>query len=145
MFIGELKFEPVPGEVGEFELLSTWTWVDEEFGRVDIPPGFITDFASTPQLMRMFKVFDPLSSGSIFGALPHDWLYCLQDRDRSVCDDILRKALIDSGMQPYAARMYWMGVRMGGWVPWRKRLKKGGGPQPEDFANPEVYEKWKNK
>lgn len=142
MFIGELKFGPLKGVPGEFVLLDSWTWVHSDFGRIEIPAGFITDFASTPQVLRAFPLFDP-TRGSLFGALPHDWLYCIQDRSRAECDEVLRAALIDGGMGRIAAWIYWASVRAGGWVPWNRRLKKGGGARVDDFEDAESYVKWK--
>jgi hypothetical protein len=143
VFVGELKFEPIKEAPGEFVLLGPWIWVHPTHGEVCIPPGFITDFASTPQLLRALRIFDPVRSGSIFAALPHDWLYCTQLRPREECDEILRVALIESGMSSVAARTYWMGVRMGGWLPWKRRLERGGGVQPDDFANGRTYAEYK--
>lgn len=64
--------------------------------------------------------------------------------DRSQCDEIFRQAILDIGGDPYTkdlaphryskaqARMFWSGVRAGGWYYWNKR--KNGIDLEYDFA-----------
>lgn len=63
---------------------------------------------------------------------------------RSQCDEIFRMAILDTGKdkftkrsvdEPYSetsARLFWLGVRAGGWMYWNKRRN---GLNSEDFAN----------
>src|SRR5256885_1980911 len=113
-------------------VLSKIVWTHPDFGTITIPHGFITDLASTPQILHSLPWFDPSGEGR-WGALPHDYLYTshrLQWRDvadgevwghaetRLWCDRVLRQALIDGGMSPWLAQAYFLGVRLGGWLPW---------------------------
>ena len=67
----------------------------------------------------------------------HDWLYYMgcsnpflpkiinSDWQARLWDDNwFRDAMIDFG-HPYRARVYWLGLRIGGWYGWRKHRKAG--------------------
>jgi len=67
----------------------------------------------------------------------HDWLYYMgtanpflpkiintQWQARLWADNFFKMALIDFG-HPYRARIYWIGLRAGGWYGWRKHRKAG--------------------
>lgn len=47
----------------------------------------------------------------------HDRLYTAQVLSRWTIDNILRQCIAESG-HPTRAWIYWIGVRLGGWVPW---------------------------
>ena len=67
----------------------------------------------------------------------HDWLYYMGTSNpflpkainssyaaRSWADAWFRDAMIDFG-HPWRARIYWLGLRAGGWWGWRKHRKAG--------------------
>jgi hypothetical protein len=83
-----------------------------------VPQGFRTDFASVPGLFRGLLDSDNLVSPA---ALIHDWLYSSQLVDRSTADAVFRSALLANGLPAWKARVYWLGVRAGGWTKWGKR------------------------
>lgn len=83
-----------------------------------VPAGFLTDFASVPGLFR--GVLDDGNQVAP-GALVHDWLYTCQLLPRNQADEVFRLALIANGVPSWKARVYWLGVRAGGWVQWGKR------------------------
>ena len=57
-------------------------------------------------------------------AILHDQLYCSLGLDgqlsRADCDAVFRRALLAAGVPAYKAWLYWLGVRAGGWVGWRR-------------------------
>lgn len=124
---------------GELVMMAAWWYEHPELGRFPVMKGFVTDLASTPQFLRIFPFFDPLRSGTYWGALPHDALYCAQLIPRHVCDRILRDALMAAGVSNGIAWAYWAGVRLGGWWPWLKRKMKGGGVSLDDFVDQDSY------
>ncbi len=83
-----------------------------------VPQGFKTDFASVPGILRGLLDSDNVVAP---GALVHDWLYSSALVDRSRADDVFRAALLANGLSPWRARLYWLGVRAGGWIQWGKR------------------------
>ena len=67
----------------------------------------------------------------------HDWLYYMGASNpflpriitgnyaaRLWADNFFRSAMIDFG-HPWRARIYWLGLRVGGWWGWRKHRKAG--------------------
>jgi len=102
-------------EPGRFRLLEPLTWRHAELpGEVYIvPAGTETDLASIPVGLR--NVFSRLGR-SRKPAVVHDHMYENRWESRAICDTMFRLALIDSGMGKWKARMYWLGVRMGGWT-----------------------------
>lgn len=123
-------------------------WSNPKFDVITVPKGFVTDLASTPQIMHAIPWFDPAREGRA-GAIVHDFLYCSHRhswtdsadhvyehaQSRLWCDSVLRTALIDCGVSPSVAYAYFAGVRMGGWVYWGQR---GDGLNQDDFV-PEKY------
>lgn len=106
-----------------------------------IPKGWVTDLASIPRMFQNVMDVDGLSRCP---AILHDWLYNAQFTTREFADEQLRRALILYGESAAAARVYWLGVRAGGWLPWNRRMRHGGGLQVSDFASPSDYSAWRN-
>ena len=80
-----------------------------------VPPGFVTDLASTPRIFwSLLPPFGPHSRAAVV----HDWLYQVQTTTRLEADRIFLTALREDGV-PYARLLYWA-VRLGGWLPWRR-------------------------
>ena len=96
---------------------------------VQIPVGFVTDFASVPRLL--WSIFPP-TGGYGKAAVIHDWLYqrrivtcAISDGivprlvDRGEADAILNEAMGVLGVGRLTRWMIRCGVRVGGWVAWR--------------------------
>lgn len=130
MFKTELDLRTT--EPGLARLLAPLVWDDREtggrFGLVEVPAGTITDLGSTPQLLRRFKAFDSWHTGRK-AAVVHDALYNKgkwpdgRPVDRATADEFLRTAMIAEGHSAALARSWWVGVRSGGWLPWRAYRK----------------------
>lgn len=142
MFSGIPQFEPCPGRKGHFVVTQPWWYMHPAFGKTELPAGFVTDFASTPQILHAIPLFDPLEEG-IYGSLPHDFEYTLQRRPRADCDEILLAALIESGMSSPLAMTYYLGVRSGGWLPWGRQARAGG-ISPADFIDRASFRAWRS-
>jgi hypothetical protein len=83
-------------------------------GRISIPAGFDTDFASVPRVPIIFWLTGDTSRKA---AVVHDWLYRTQTVSRHVADAVLFEA---SDNEPLWRRVVmWAGVRAFGWVAWR--------------------------
>ena len=90
-------------------------------GRIVIPAGFITDFASVPRVPIAFMAWGDRVHRE---AVVHDFLYrrdCPVDVPREVADRVFLEAM-ECRNKPFYVRypMYW-GVRMGGASSWKKR------------------------
>lgn len=104
--------------VDEWELLEEVEW-----DGIIVPAGFITDFASIPRPVK--ALINPV--GRIrAGALVHDYLYHvrgeLPDRKltRRECDQIFLTIMKYSDMPFIKRHLAYRGVRLGGWLFWRK-------------------------
>jgi Protein of unknown function (DUF1353) len=115
------------------------TWWSRDL-EVRLPAGFVTDLASIPHLLRNLM---NVTGRSRDGAILHDALYTCQELPRSRADEALRLALIESGMSSAGARLYWLGVKIGGWWPWHRRVRRGGGVQADDFGTSADYQGFK--
>jgi hypothetical protein len=97
-----------------------------------VPAGFITDFASVPRIPFAYLLTGNKAQAP---AVVHDWLYSTQKFTRDVADDILHEAILASGYSRFTAWIMWAGVRMGGWVAWKKPNLK----QPPHIRLPEIF------
>lgn len=126
MFITRLRTEDVPPNL--WRLIDVLVWRDSVYGEIEIPVGTITDLGSTPQFLRRFKTFDP-TGPSRRAAVVHDYLYAKgrwpdgRPVARAEADEFLRVALVADGVSSVTARTWWLGVRAGGWAPWREYRK----------------------
>ena len=84
---------------------------------VQVPVGFITDFASIPWI---FSTFLPYWGKYGKAAVIHDYLYFRQDTTRKEADDIFYEAMLVGGTKPWKARIMYLAVRLFAWVAWKK-------------------------
>jgi len=108
----------------------------DQLGLITVQPGAFTDGASIPRPLWSL-IGSPMQDHRVFRAAAiHDQLYKslgylhaphiaggYYSLTRSACDAIFRRALIEAGIPRYKARLYWAGVRTGGWVGWRRYAK----------------------
>jgi len=101
---------------------------------VMIPEGFMTDFASIPQVL--WNIWPP--TGGMYGkaALVHDYLYrtaqvldvktnTKQNITRSFADSVFLQAMKELNIPWYTRYSLYSGVRFGGWQTWNNwRSKK---------------------
>jgi hypothetical protein len=128
-FTGPLRIDYIDGT--QWRIVEGFTYrVGDPNGEmfVQIPLGFVTDFASFP-LGVLFK-----SPGGKWDkpAVIHDllyqrgWIERSRHRvslDRKDCDDIFKEAMQVAGVNWFARQMIYAGVRVGGWKPWDRYRK----------------------
>jgi hypothetical protein len=87
----------------------------------EVPVGYCTDFASVPRIPFIFARYGGKAS---IPALWHDWCYdCGKDQfSRKQADDMFYELMVQFNDPPRWSQRYamWLGVRLGGWVGWRK-------------------------
>jgi len=105
---------------GEWVLCNDLKFLTPGGTTVTVPRGFITDLASIPRLVQLLPGFD-VNGASRKPAVLHDYLYCVQLYTRSICDELFYHALLAEGVQPLTARLFYRGVRIGGWMYYDKR------------------------
>jgi hypothetical protein len=97
----------------------------QTYNRVEVPPGFVTDFASVP---RAFWSFLPPDGEYAYAAILHDYLYWTQNRPREEADDILKFAMEDLRVGSITTGAIYSAVRIGGSGAWdsNKQAKAAG-------------------
>jgi hypothetical protein len=88
---------------------------DQGLPTVNVPIGFVTDFASVP---RAFWSVLPPDGEYTYAAILHDYLYWNQATDRATADNVLKAAMEDFGVSKTDAFFVYNGVRLGGQGPW---------------------------
>lgn len=97
-------------------------------GLVTVPAGFDTDFASVPRVPVVFWLTGDTAKEA---AVVHDWLYRTQKVTRKMADQVLAEAAT-CGIPPEPRWRRWLlyaGVRLCGWVAWRRNRKSGLWPK----------------
>src|SRR5690606_25480873 len=117
MFKGPLILEAVRDRPGWWRLVEDLVWDDGERS-FTVPAGFLTDLASIP---RAFRWLLHQNGRSRFPAVLHDYLYRTNAVSRAEADSIFYRALKSEGVSPVGRFLYWAGVRLGGWLPYRQR------------------------
>lgn len=95
-------------------------------GVVTVPAGFVTDLASIP---RIIQNLIPKEGRYNRPAVVHDFLYRLgayrgAPIPRKTADQVLLEAMYAAGVDADRADVIYAGVRLGGWLPWR-RYRRG--------------------
>ena len=104
---------------GEWILDSPFEYFSEIIGgKITVPKGFTTDFASVPRLPVVFLLY---ANRGRKAAVVHDYLYRTGKATRSICDAVFREALIADGESAGFAWSMWAGVRIGGAMKYRGR------------------------
>jgi hypothetical protein len=117
-----------PDKRGTRSLLSPLVYSSDLLGRlVIVPAGFVTDFASVPRIPVAFLLAGDAAHEA---AVVHDWLYSTHEVDRATSDAVFREACL-IGEPAWRAWLMWLGVRVGGMVPY---LAKGQ-RQPAHIAD----------
>lgn len=80
-------------------------------GKIEVPAGFTTDFASVPRLPLIYALYGDRNRKA---ATLHDYLYRNKTHPRSICDAVFREAMRADGESWPVAFAMWLGVRVGG-------------------------------
>ena len=82
---------------------------------VEVPAGYLTDFASVPRLPLAYLLYG--GKGKRPGAL-HDLLYHSRAVPRELADKVLREAMLACGYSAATAWVFYQAVRVGGQKRW---------------------------
>lgn len=110
-----LQVEKMPN--GRWRVLSPLIYLSRYAGRIAVPRGFDTDFASVPRLPLMFWL---LGDRGHMAATLHDYLYRTGRVTRATADAVFWEALeLEANRVERFA--FWAGVRLGGWASYHER------------------------
>ncbi len=140
-FLSPLLTQKSSSEPGDFILYHNFKAEFEADGTkylMTVPKGFITDFASVPKLVQLLPGFGQ-TGASANAAVVHDFCYCCRgdlmltfaefprlaslELTRAQCDKLLYLGLRASGYSRVVAGLYYLGVRIGGWLYWYRRRR----------------------
>lgn len=94
-----------------WRLLSPFSYLDPDYGCINVPAGFVTDFASVPRWPLTFLMLGQY--GHAAGVL-HDYLYMYGHLSRKEADRVFMNALRSTGHSRWRTWLMWLGVRVGG-------------------------------
>jgi hypothetical protein len=97
----------------------------KSLSQVDVPAGFITDFASVP---RIFWSVLPRDGKYLYPAIVHDYMYWTQSGERETADETLREGMEEFKVDFVSTNAVYWGVRAAGWLSWaaNAKLRKSG-------------------
>lgn len=100
----------------KYVILEDLVLVDDEFGEIVVPKGFVTDYASVSVLQNLIlaPIFVLVADYGDKAATVHDYLYTQAKLSRKECDQVLYRALLAEGLEKWRATLFWLGVRVGG-------------------------------
>lgn len=107
-----------------YQLIEPWSFFSMATNVV-VPKGFIADGASVPRALWPFMPPDGTHRAA---ALAHDWLYANKGYlekpnllwERYEADDVFLELMLKALIKPWRANIAFRGVRLGGWLPWRR-------------------------
>ncbi len=88
---------------------------------VDIPKGFVTDFASIPRWVPKWILSK--WGAHMPAAAAHDRLYNTGELPRNVADGVFRVIMRRQHVAPWKIRVMYRAVRAAGWAAWRGHRK----------------------
>ncbi len=95
-----------------WEVLSPLVYESDIAGRIEVPAGLVTDFASVPRIPLVYWLFGDRAH---MAAVVHDYLYQTHVHARDVADAVFYEAMAASGIGVIGRWAMWAGVRVGGW------------------------------
>ena len=111
-FLTKLQTEHVKGN--DWKVINSLVYVTEKSKkRIEVPVGFVTDYASIPKLL--LGVFGRPSGKMAEPATLHDYLYRTKtDFSRKEADEVFFEALRGKGVSWFKAYTLYAGVRVAG-------------------------------
>jgi hypothetical protein len=85
---------------------------------VIVPRGFVTDFASIPQVVQVLRGVRPTTERYGVAAVVHDYLYWRQDCSREQSDRIMAIAMKEAGVSLLERTLIYEAVRQFGQTAW---------------------------
>lgn len=103
-------------ESGKWELQRPLKWINRDGLVIEVPKGFVTDYASVPRLPLVFSIFGNTAHAE---AVLHDYLYSIK-WDREDADKMFYEAMLSQGVSKWKAYVMYLAVRSFGWLSYPK-------------------------
>lgn len=117
LFIGKPAFYLFV-DMDYFGLLAPVKWIPDSYRNIgiQIPTGFVTDFASVPRIL--WSLFPPIGRYG-YAALFHDYVYWQQEITRKSADLVFNDTMKELGVPTWKRTMLFLAVRLFGRSAWR--------------------------
>lgn len=102
---------------GYYILIDALVFQSELMGRVEVPAGFHTDFATVPRIPFIFDLFG--GRGDKAAAL-HDHLYRHEGEPRKFADYVFLEAMLADGQAPWRSYAMYAALRVFGGLYYRR-------------------------
>ncbi len=120
---------------GRWVTLAPLTFRSVRVGTITVPAEFVTDLASVPRLPLVYLAAGGRANGP---AVVHDWLYQHPLwEDRKLADQVFLEAMachqpeLGHVAEPlWTRRLMYRGVRLGGWIAWRRHRRRADALNP---------------
>ena len=119
-FLTPLIVQPIRG-TKQRRLISPLIYEDKVLGRIVAPNGFVSDYASIPELVPKW-ILDQDDPEIRDISVTHDFLYsneCLLDITRYQADNVLYRGMRELGANWLVAKIAFRSVRIAGGSHWR--------------------------
>lgn len=101
-------------------LRQALTWEAKSGYTVDVPQGFVTDFASVPRpIWWLFPRWAKYGNAAVV----HDYCYWMQDISRKQADAVILEGMKDLGVGWITCMLIYWALRLFGWVAWRQNKR----------------------
>ena len=89
MITERIPYKLITGDFGKLKItLKPFVYVDEYYGVIDVPAGFIFDGASIPRFAWSVLGVTPYDPKVIAAAVVHDWMYNAKVKSKKDADAI---------------------------------------------------------
>jgi len=116
-FTRKLVVSLLPGGK-KWRLEEEFSYYTDMFGErkvFKVPVGFETDFASIPKIFIPFLEWrDKFNKAAVV----HDWLYHTKELPRKDADKVFLEAMLVLGIPKWKAYLFYLVVRLFGWLRW---------------------------
>jgi len=102
-------------------LFSPLIYESNLLGKIEVPAGFETDFASVPRVPFIFELFGDRAHRE---AVLHDYLYRIDSVPQatySQANEVFYEAMELRGKGWIVRHCMWLGVVLGGWTAYHKK------------------------
>lgn len=109
-----LHIEPTPRFYEHrriYRLKEDFTYESKKYGKITVPKGFETDFASVP---RVFQLFVPVDGRYLDATIVHDYMYENALRTKKEADAILAEGMKVLGVKKWRQIAINLGVKFFG-------------------------------
>ena len=120
-YLSNLRLDPLADGVN-WRVINPFKYQHSDGRIFTAPAGMITDMTSTPRFI--WRIIPPATGKQRKGAVIHDLLYRIQVTTRKEADEIYQDCMKLDGVPSWKRRIIHIGLRVGGWVTWKKNKLK---------------------